>query len=659
MIIQIGRAFADSQRLRARVVGEHAQITGAPEFLAVAAIMRHYRLRAEANLMTAEDGRHGVISFVLPIDQQGRLRRARCERSARRDGHRVLRAVDYRTELGDGVGQLKLHTDIIDEAGRKDRCLAHLRRVTALMEDTRHAGQAIAAHDAIGIGVEEGVQIATEEQVVPVIELTVEAKESQPAVVVSHINARLDGRDHRRTLVFPAELAGHKEVSGAARSDGPAEVQIGLPQSIAEQRVAGRVGGDMRKSRESSGGVCRPPRFRGFPMQLASPAAADDVDDAAGAATVFGGESIGQHVHLLHGLARQRGDEGLAAPGIDGVGAIRLEPRLPAPGPVGGEQRLIHKNVALADGWAIGGAQHREVGDFVAEQRSGVHLDGVEQRAQLRLIGPHLANHARDGDLAPASGHVELQFQIGGGVAGERHSVERGVGEARFGRGDGVRASDRKSRQREVAAGVAFGDALQAGLRVGRGQCHAGNSRVALVDNAAMNGSGVGRLGEQNGGGGKKRREKSEYLGHKPSWEVVQASNSRRVLPRIVACDTLEPWICFRARCESRFRPGGLSGFLALNAAELNDAVVDLANFRGPLAPQGWPQLAEATPENRVRLLQEMLRARANGQIQIDPLLQHCAIEIRAARNPRHRAGCLTILGEAPVRPLLPSVAAR
>ena len=82
-----------------------------------------------------------------------------------------------------------------------------------------------------------------------------------------------------------------------------------------------------------------------------------------------------------------------------------------------------------------------------------------------------------------------------------------------------------------------------------------------------------------------------------------------------------------------RFRPGGLAAYVALEADELVDAQVDLANFWGPLAQEVWHRLGEATSADRVRLLQEVLRARANGGPQTDPFVRHCVSRIEAARG--------------------------
>jgi AraC-like DNA-binding protein len=82
-----------------------------------------------------------------------------------------------------------------------------------------------------------------------------------------------------------------------------------------------------------------------------------------------------------------------------------------------------------------------------------------------------------------------------------------------------------------------------------------------------------------------------------------------------------------------RFRPGGLSRFMTLNAAELTDAQADLTNFWGPLAEEIWHRLADANPTKRMSLLQEILRKRGNQRPQTDPYLHHCVTRIEEARG--------------------------
>src|SRR5579872_1739386 len=104
-------------------------------------------------------------------------------------------------------------------------------------------------------------------------------------------------------------------------------------------------------------------------MPLIAAALSDDVDHAAGAAAIFGGESAGEDGHLLNRVQWDVAEHGLAAPTVVAGSAVHFEPGLTASGAVGGEEILIHEHVALVDGWAIGGAEQREIGDAAVEQR--------------------------------------------------------------------------------------------------------------------------------------------------------------------------------------------------------------------------------------------------------------------------------------------------
>jgi AraC-like DNA-binding protein len=82
-----------------------------------------------------------------------------------------------------------------------------------------------------------------------------------------------------------------------------------------------------------------------------------------------------------------------------------------------------------------------------------------------------------------------------------------------------------------------------------------------------------------------------------------------------------------------RFRPGGLSMFCALDAAELTDASADLSEFWGHFAEELWHELAGATLARRLSRLQEVLGARANGRLRPDPFIHHCIARIDAAHG--------------------------
>ena len=130
-------------------------------------------------------------------------------------------------------------------------------------------------------------------------------------------------------------------------------------------------------------------------MELVAAAFGDDVDDAAGAGAVLGGEGVGQHGHLLHGGERDVGEDGLAAPAVVAGAAIDFEPGLAAAGAVGGEEVLVHEDVALVDGGAVGGVEQRQEGEAAIEQRRLRDLDRLETGAELRLVGSDIAGGAR------------------------------------------------------------------------------------------------------------------------------------------------------------------------------------------------------------------------------------------------------------------------
>ncbi len=81
-----------------------------------------------------------------------------------------------------------------------------------------------------------------------------------------------------------------------------------------------------------------------------------------------------------------------------------------------------------------------------------------------------------------------------------------------------------------------------------------------------------------------------------------------------------------------RFRPGGLSRFLRLDAGELTDARAELSEFWGRSARDVCRRLQEAPAERRIDILQDVLRNRA-GQAQPDAFVQHCVARIEASHG--------------------------
>jgi len=78
-----------------------------------------------------------------------------------------------------------------------------------------------------------------------------------------------------------------------------------------------------------------------------------------------------------------------------------------------------------------------------------------------------------------------------------------------------------------------------------------------------------------------------------------------------------------------RFRPGGLSQYLKLEAAEITDLVCDLTDFLGKLAGQLWEKLAEVASDERIGIAEEILCRLADGGIRVDPAIERCVLRIQ------------------------------
>src|SRR5205823_13678061 len=100
------------------------------------------------------------------------------------------------------------------------------------------------------------------------------------------------------------------------------------------------------------------------------------------------------------------------------IASVHHKQRLTPSRAIGREQILIDEDVALVNGRMIGRVQQWKVADLAVEQRRLFHLHGSQSRAQLRLIGTHLADHACYCYLGLASGNVELEAQVGGSSTG-------------------------------------------------------------------------------------------------------------------------------------------------------------------------------------------------------------------------------------------------
>src|SRR5258708_6417129 len=132
------------------------------DLFAVAAGVRHNRVRAELNLMTSPRGGQSIAHLILPIHQQRRLRSARSKRAPSRDRHLELRSENYRIESRNRRGKLELQPHAVKQGWADHRSLAELLRVSTPAKHAVDARQIVASHCAIRISIVKRVQIASE-----------------------------------------------------------------------------------------------------------------------------------------------------------------------------------------------------------------------------------------------------------------------------------------------------------------------------------------------------------------------------------------------------------------------------------------------------------------------------------------------------------------
>ena len=121
-------------------------------------------------------------------------------------------------------------------------------------------------------------------------------------------------------------------------------------------------------------------------------------------------------------------------------------------------------------------------------------MSTAEDVAKLRLIGADFAHHARHRDLGLAGLNVELQRDLGRGVADQRYVFRRGIGESGFRSDYIIAAGDREPTHGEIAAAARFGRSLLPGLRISDLNPHTRNAGLALVHHAAADGCGIRSL---------------------------------------------------------------------------------------------------------------------------------------------------------------------
>ena len=280
---------------------------------------------------------------------------------------------------------------------------------------------------------------------------------------------------------------------------GP-EIDAGaLPQRVIGDVVsAGRVAGV--ESGESGFGAGRTPESEDLAVVDIATALGDDADDAAGASTVLCGKAVGENRHLIDGDNGNIGEDRLPSPAVDCVGAIHFKPGLPAAGAVGREQVLIHEDVSLIDGRAIGGAEKREVSDPAVVKRSFLNLGRIQKDAELRLISSDLSDRSCYGEFGANARHGKLHFDGGGGTTGQCDVVDLGGSKVFLRGGRVVGTCDWERAEIEIAGCIGPGDVLKAGQLIDDRDLRVGNTCVRLVNNAAAQSRGVWSLRKQTQG---------------------------------------------------------------------------------------------------------------------------------------------------------------
>gem|GEM_PF-6209579 len=209
----------------------------------------------------------------------------------------------------------------------------------------------------------------------------------------------------------------------------------------------------------------------------------DNIHDAAGAGSVFGGEGVFKHGHFADRVERNIAEDCLPAPTVIGVCTIDLEPGLAAARTVGGEEILIHEDVALVDGGAVGGVEQRQVGDAAVEERQVAYLARGEDLAHLGLVGAQCACFAGDDHAGRAAGKRETCVDLRGHSRFELQGMDVCGSESLRVCGEGIAAGDGQAAKRSSAAGAGERVAREGGLRIAqRDECMRDGAAVGVKD---------------------------------------------------------------------------------------------------------------------------------------------------------------------------------
>src|ERR1041385_7110914 len=79
---------------------------------------------------------------------------------------------------------------------------------------------------------------------------------------------------------------------------------------------------------------------------------------------------------------------------------------------VGGKQVLVHEDIALIDGRAVGGIEQRQKRDPAIQQRQVLHLFMAKTVSQLRHVSAHFPCSSGDNDFSLDLRNVQLQGHV-------------------------------------------------------------------------------------------------------------------------------------------------------------------------------------------------------------------------------------------------------
>ena len=328
------------------------------------------------------------------------------------------------------------------------------------------------------------------------VELAVQAKVAEEVAVVADEGAGVERGGDGRGAALAAELAGEEEVGGVLREQPAAERGGGLGELVAGDLVAG--GGGCGVEVQARFDIGRAVELEHRAVEVLGAAACDDVDHRAGACAVLGRKALREHVFFEHRVFGDVGEDGLAAPGIVAVGAVDHERLLAAASAIGGEEVLVHEDVALVDGGTVGCVEQRQERDAAVEQGGGFDFALAQADAGFGLSERHIGRGAFDRDAALGGVDVEPNHHARGAPATQDHMLEMRGGKSLPCCVKRVVAADGQGFDRKLAAGVGVESAAKAEGRVFKGDGRAGDAGVGGVFDDAVQGGRVGSLGVED-----------------------------------------------------------------------------------------------------------------------------------------------------------------